>query len=64
MDRKNLSLLNQNFKTFIMPLLNESDPEEYRLIREFQKLFHSKRVEILTTEWKGVRNWRESLRDR
>jgi hypothetical protein len=64
MDRKNLSLLSQNFKTFIMPLLNESDPEEYRLIREFQKLFHSKRVEILTAEWRGVRTWRESLRSR
>jgi hypothetical protein len=64
MDRKDLSVLNENFKAFIMPLLNENDPEEYHLIREFQKLFHSKRVEILTTEWKGLRNWRESSRGR
>lgn len=50
MDRKGLSALNDNFKAFIMPLLNEADPEAYRLVWEFQKFFHSKRVQILTAE--------------
>ena len=50
MDRKGLSRLNENFKEYIMPMLDTSDPQEYRLIREFQKLFHSKRLEILASE--------------
>jgi hypothetical protein len=54
MDRKSLSQLNDNFKEFIVPLLNEKDPEDYHLIWEFQKLFHSKRVEILSAESGGV----------
>jgi len=50
MDRKSLSLLNENFKEYIMPMLNTKDPQEYHVIWEFQKLFHSKRLEILSKE--------------
>ena len=50
MDRKSLSLLNENFKEYIMPMLNANDPQDYHVIWEFQKLFHSKRIEILAKE--------------
>jgi len=50
MDRKSLNLLNENFKDYIMPMLNGSDPQGYHVIWEFQKLFHSRRLEILSKE--------------
>ena len=61
MDRKTLNLLNDHFKAFILPLLNEDIPEDYQLIWEFQKLFHSKRLQVMTSESRGVRIWKESL---
>lgn len=61
MDRKGLTALNENFKAFIMPLLNEKDPEDYHLVWEFQKFFHSKRLQVLTAESKGSRKWKELL---
>jgi hypothetical protein len=64
MDRKSLSLLNENFKAFIMPLLDENDPEDYHLIWEFQKLFHSKRLQVLKAESGDVVKWKELLQSR
>jgi hypothetical protein len=64
MDRKSLNLLNEHFKAFILPLLNEDNPEDYRLIWEFQKLFHSKRLQVMTAESKGVKTWKELLQRR
>ena len=61
MDRKSLNALNENFKAFIVPLLNENDPEDYHMIWEFQKFFHLKRLKVLTSESQGVRKWKESL---
>jgi len=56
MDRKSLSLLSSNFRAYIMPLLNEGDPEDYHVIWEFQKLFHAKRLEIMVAESKSVKD--------
>jgi len=56
MDRKSLSILNSNFKSYIMPLLNEGDPEDYHVIWEFQKLFHAKRLEIMAAESRRVKD--------
>jgi hypothetical protein len=64
LDRKSLSALNENFKSFIVPLLNESNPEDYHLIWEFQKFFHSKRLQVLTAESEGTRKWKELLQSR
>ena len=64
MDRKCLTSLNENFKAFIMPLLNEKDPEDYHLIWEFQKFFHSKRLRVLTAESEGAKKWKELLLSR
>ena len=61
MDRKTLNLLNDHFKVFILPLLNENEPEDYHLIWEFQKLFHSKRLQVMTAESKGIKTWKETL---
>ena len=64
MDRKSLSLLTSNFHAYIMPLLNESDPEDYHVIWEFQKLFHAKRLEIMGVRSSSVKNRTESPQDR
>ena len=64
MDRKSLNALGENFKNFIMPLLNEKEPEDYHLIWEFQKFFHTKRLQIVTSESVGARNWKELLQSR
>lgn len=64
MDRKGLSALNDNFKAFIMPLLNEDEPEDYHLIWEFQKFFHSERLRILNAEYAGVSKWKELLQSK
>jgi len=64
MDRKTLSLLNDHFKAFILPLLNEDDPEDYHLIWEFQKLFHYKRLQIMTAESKTTKSLKEMLQRR
>jgi len=63
MDRKSLSLLSSNFRAYIMPLLNEGDPEDYHVIWEFQKLFHTKRLEIMAAESRNVRNRKASSLD-
>ena len=64
MDRKSLNALGDNFKAFIMPLLNENESEDYHLIWEFQKFFHSKRLQILTAESVGSKKWKELLQSR
>ena len=64
MDRKGLAALNDNFKAFIMPLLNEDDPEDYHLIWEFHKLFHEKRLRVLASESEGTKKWKEFLQSR
>jgi hypothetical protein len=64
MDRKNLNTLVNNFKAFIVPLLNEDDPEDYHMIWEFQKFFHSKRLKVLTSESESAKKWKESLLSR
>jgi hypothetical protein len=64
MDRKNLNTLINNFKAFIVPLLNEDDPEDYHMIWEFQKFFHSKRLKVLTSESESAKKWKESLLSR
>ena len=64
MDRKGLNALGDNFKSFIMPLLNQDEPEDYHLIWEFQKYFHSKRLQILTAESAGMRKWKELLQSK
>ena len=56
MDRKSLSLLSSNFRAYIMPFLNEGDPEDYHLIWEFQKLFHAKRLEIMADESRTMKD--------
>jgi hypothetical protein len=63
MDRKSLSLLSSNFNAYIVPLLNQSDPEDYHVIWEFQKLFHAKRLEIVAAESRSVKDWKESSQD-
>jgi len=63
MDRKSLSLLSSNFNAYIIPLLNEGDPQDYHVIWEFQKLFHAKRLEIMASESSSVKDWRRSSQD-
>lgn len=58
MDRKGLSVLNENFNDFILPLLNKDDPADYHVIWEFQKLFHAKRLQILA-ESQGTEKWKK-----
>ena len=64
MDRKNLNALGENFRAFIMPLLNQAEAEDYHLIWEFQKFFHVKRLEIMNAESVGASNWKELLQSR
>jgi hypothetical protein len=64
MDRKNLNLLNENFASFIAPLLNENDPEDYHIIWEFQKFLHDKKLKVLTAESAGLKKWKEILQRR
>ena len=63
MDRKSLSLLSSNFNAYIIPLLNEGDPEDYHVIWEFQKLFHAKRLEIMAIESRSVKNRKVQSQD-
>ena len=64
MDRRTLVTLNDNFKAFIAPLLNQDDTEDYHLIWEFQKYFHNKRLEVLTAEYHTTKKWKEVLQTR
>jgi hypothetical protein len=56
MDRKSLSLLSSNFNAYIIPLLNQGNPEDYHVIWEFQKLFHAKRLEIMAAESRSAKD--------
>jgi hypothetical protein len=64
MDRKTLAVLNDNFKAFIKPLLNEDEPEDYHLVWEFQKFFHSKRLQVMTAEAEGHQKWKALLQSK
>jgi hypothetical protein len=64
LDRKTLTVLNENFKAFIMPLLKADEAEDYHLIWEFQKFFHSKRLQIMTAEADGHQKWKALLQSR
>jgi hypothetical protein len=64
MDRKNLNTLINHFNAFIVPLLNQEDPEDYHMIWEFQKFFHAKRLKVLTSESETAKKWKESLLSR
>jgi len=64
MNREKLGMLEENFHTFIAPLLNENDSEDYHFIWEFQKFFHTKKLQVLTAEKQGVKKWKELLLSR
>jgi len=64
MDRRSLNTLGDNFRAFIVPLLDESESEDYHLIWEFQKFFHSKRLQIMSAESVGANKWKELLQSR
>ena len=64
MDRRSLNTLGDNFRAFIVPLLDKSEPEDYHLIWEFQKFFHLKRLQIMSAESVGTNKWKELLQSR
>ena len=64
MDRRSLNTLGDNFNAFIIPLLDEEESEDYHLIWEFQKFFHSKRLQVMTAESEGAKKWKELLQSR
>jgi hypothetical protein len=53
-----------NFKTFVEPLLNGNDPEDYHFIWEWQKYFHTKKLRLLTAEREGMLKWKEALQSK
>lgn len=61
LDRKSLGALEENFKAFVLPLLDQNNPEDYHFIWEWQKFFHAKKLRVLTAESELVKRWKESL---
>jgi len=59
MNRENLRQLEDNFRSFIEPLLSEKDMEDYHFEWEFQKFLHSKTLQVLTAEKEGLKKWKE-----
>jgi hypothetical protein len=64
LNRRQLNGLEENFKTFIEPLLDGNAPEDYHFLWEWQKFFHSKKLLVLTAEKEGLNKWKEALQSR
>ena len=64
MNRDELAKLEDHFRAFIMPLLREDDPEDYRFIWEFQKLAHAKKLRVLTAEHEFAKRLKQALLNR
>lgn len=60
-DRETYKRLEDHFNAFIMPLLNEDDPEDLSISWEFKKFLHSKKLKLLTEEEQGRKRWKERL---
>ena len=61
MNRDKLVKLESNFLSYIMPLLDENGTEDYGFVWEFEKFYHSKKLQVLTAEKQSVRKWKEQL---
>lgn len=64
MNRETLSQLEENFKNFIGPLLDETDTEDVGLAWEFQKFIHMKRLRLLTMQNETIKHWKQALLSR
>ena len=64
MNRETLRRLEENFNSFIGPLLDENDTEDVSIAWEFQKFLHTKRLRILTAEQHTIKKWKELLLSR
>ena len=64
MNREKLTQLEENFRTYIVPLLNENDNEDYHFVWEFQRFFHTKKLQVLTAEKHDMKKWKELLLSR
>lgn len=53
--------MQENFKAFIEPFLNENDAQDYHLVWEWQKFLHAKKLQVLTAEGELLKRWKESL---
>jgi len=61
LNREKLSQMQENFKAFIEPFLNENDAQDYHLVWEWQKFLHAKKLQVLTAEGELLKRWKESL---
>lgn len=61
MNREKLGQMQENFKAFIEPFLNEGDSEDYHFVWEWQKFLHAKKLRLLTAEGEILKRWKESL---
>ncbi len=64
MDRENLKKLEDNFRTFVQPLLNEKDMQDYHFLWEFEKFLNAKTLQVLTAEHEGMKKWKALLLSR
>jgi hypothetical protein len=62
--REKLTQLEENFTTYITPLLSDEDPEDIHLAWEFQKFLHSLKLKVLTAEKTRIKKWKEELLSR
>jgi hypothetical protein len=61
MDKNKLVQVEQVFRTFIMPLMDEDGMHDFDLIWEFEKYLTSKEDEIARAEKHIVRKWQVPL---
>jgi hypothetical protein len=61
LNRENLRQLEENYRTFIEPLLSEKDSEDYHFAWEFEKFLHSKTLQVMTSEKRGLKKWKQLL---
>ena len=61
MNREKLIQMQENFKAFIEPFLNENDSQDYHIVWEWQKFLHAKKLQVLTAEVEIRKRWKESL---
>ncbi len=60
-DRETFKQLEDRFNAFIVPLLNEDNPEDLSISWEFKKFLHQKKLKLLTAENEGRKKWKQAL---
>jgi hypothetical protein len=64
MNKEGLSKVDENFREFVYPLLDEDDEQDFHLVWEFEKYIHAKKLQMMTAEKVRLEKWKQAISGR